>query len=216
MADRPASIAAVLTALDDPHLSFTILAELQFADGTVNIWLGPKDETFSYISKTWTGTGQIGTIETIKEIEGISEEVVICTLTATKAMIDTIELVNNEGKKATFYILIFNKDTRVIIGHIETRREMGAAWIEPKIVKEAGAELLISEIKMEFTGEGQIMARKFVRRLTYTDGLDIDPNDHFLEFIGDPDMGRQDHGSLQIKTGPPTTNPLLPGEIQIR
>ncbi len=199
MSDREA-IAAVLTALDDTELSFTILAELQFSDGTVNIWLGPKDATISFDSKTWTGTGDLGFIEAIEESEGISDSPLVGVLQATIAQIDTIELAANEGREATFYVLIFNPTTGAIIGAIADPREMGKSWIEPTLENAKGERTITSQIKMEFIAEGTILGRKLVRRLVYADGLEIDSNDHLLEFSSDPDQTRAEQGRNTLRT----------------
>ena len=188
MADRPASDAAVLTELDKDNIAFTLLAELQFADGTVNLWLGPKDAPLDYLSKIWTGTGDLGSIDAIDEREGIADRPLIGTFHATIAQIDTIELAANEGRDATFYVLLYNTTTGAIIGHIEDPREMGKAWIEPQQIRGKNEEFIVSDLKMEFIAEGGIMRRLGGRRLTYSDGLEIDSGDHFLEFSADPDL----------------------------
>lgn len=188
MADRETSDAAVLTELDKDNIAFTLLAELQFADGTVNLWLGPKDATLDYLSKIWTGTGNLGSIDVIDEREGIADKPLIGTFEATIAQIDTIELAANEGRDATFYVLLYNTTTGAIIGHIEDPREMGKSWIEPQLVRSKNEQFITSDLKMEFIAEGGIMRRRRSRRLTYTDGLEIDSGDHFLEFSADPDL----------------------------
>ncbi len=200
MADRPASDAAVLTELDQDNIAFTLLAELQFSDGTVNLWLGPKDATLDYLSKTWTGTGDLGSIDAIEEREGIADRPLIGTFEATIAAIDTIELGANEGRDATFYVLLINRTTGAIIGHIEDPREMGKAWIEPQLVRGKSEQFITSDLKMEFIAEGGIMARLSGRRLTYTDGLELDSGDHFLEFSADPDLTGSG-GGLSHSTG---------------
>ncbi len=199
MANRPVSDAAVLTELDNRNIAFTILAELQFADGTVNLWLGPKDAQFSYISKTWIGTGDLGSIDVIEEAEGISAETLIGTFQATIAQIDSIELLANEGRDATFYIVLFDTTTRAIIGDIRDPREMGRSWIEPKLQVEKDQQLIVSDLKMEFVAEGGIMKRVHRRKLTYSDGQEIDSADHFLEFSSDPDQSSHG-GSLAHST----------------
>ena len=200
MADRPATVGDVLTELDKDDVGFILLAELQFADGTINVWFGPENETIDYISKTWTGTGDFAEMERVDEDEALTDKSLVAVLHATIAQIDTIELAANEGRDATFYILLYNLTTGVIIGHIEDPREMGKSWIEPQLVIEKDAKLILSDIKMEFVGEGGIMKRVHVRKLNYTDGLEIDPADHFLEFSGDPDQS--DHGgSMSVPTG---------------
>lgn len=188
MADRPASDPAVLTELDKDNIAFTLLAELQFADGTVNLWLGPKDATIDYLSKTWTGTGDLGSIDAIDEREGVVDRPLVGTFEATIAQIDTIELAANEGRDATFYVLLINTTTGAIIGHIEDPREMGKSWIEPKLIRGKSEQFIVSDLKMEFIAEGGIMRRTTSRRLTYSDGLEIDSGDHFLEFSADPDL----------------------------
>ncbi len=210
MADRPTSAGAVLTELDTDEIGFLILAELQFSDGTVNLWLGPKDATLSYLSKTWTGTGDLGGLETIEETEGVADKPLVATLHATLAQIDSIELAANEGRQATFYVVLYNLATGAIIGHIEEPREMGKAWIEPKLEIKKDSRLIVSDIKMEFIGEGAIMKRSHRRFLTYTDGLELDNGDHFLEFAGDPDQSKM-AGSQQLNLGPVGTGPRTRG-----
>lgn len=203
MADRAASAGAVLTELDEDDIAFTLLVELQFADGTVNLWLGPKDATLDYLSKTWTGTGDLGHIDAIDEREGIADRPLIGTFQATIAAIDTIELAANEGRDATFYVLLYNRATGAIIGHIEDPREMGKAWIEPQLIRGKNEQFIVSDLKMEFIAEGGIMARPTGRRLTYMDGLEIDSGDHFLEFSADPDLtGHAGSLSHSIGGGP--------------
>lgn len=193
-------VQAVLDELDTQRVGFIILMELQFSDGTVRVWGGPFGAVLDYDGSMWTGTGDYGSIDRVGEAEDVVDSRMRATIRMSSANITSIEMEDNEGRKAILRIVLYDLDTEALIGDISDTREMGASWVEPRLIEEEGRKITMLDLTMEFVGEGTILRRRHTRRLTHEDTLEMDPADHFNEFSSDPDLGRaQDELLMRLR-----------------
>ena len=182
---------AVLDKLDEDHIPWTFLAKLDFEGAPLRIWGGAG--ALSYDGHTWLGIASeniVAGIEPLKETIGTDDPRTRAVLSLVDSdLIDDFETLRSVGRDFEFRIVLLD-DSSNPVGEIPFAQIMGALDYD----QEETDEGIVETATLELLSYASLLRRSFVRRLTHEDQLLIDPNDHSLEFIADPDMEKIDMG----------------------
>lgn len=182
-------LQAVLDELDKNELNIAILGEFEFASGTVNLWVGPEGHVIDFDSKQWIGLGEIGQIDKIAEGQGLADAHTSVSLRIDSENVDIVDVEDSRGRNATITLLLLT-DEGVVIGPINFRSTMGAVSIAASASSDdSGARVVEERLILELLSETASLGQSYFVRNTYEAGLRIDPTDHGLQFVSDPEMG---------------------------
>lgn len=202
----------VLNELDSAdQLNFAILGEFDFLSGVQNLWAGPEGHQLIWDARTWTSLGDIGPIDKIAEGQGLADSRTVVSLNVNSDQVDVIDVEDSRGRRATITILLLS-DQGTPIGPVNFRTTMGGVDIEPSAnVDEHGRKIVSERLALELLNETATLGNSHFVRMTYEAGLRIDPNDHGLEHVSDPEIGNI---GLDYTPGPgePGGRPLGPRE----
>ena len=102
--------------------------------------------------------------------------------------IDVVEVEDSRGRIATITLLLLTNEG-VVIGPIDFRTTMGAVKAEAQVSIDEGGQRNVNErLTLELLNETASLEQSYFVRNTYETGLRIDPDDHGLEFVSDPEM----------------------------
>lgn len=178
---------ATLNALSADQIHFGILGELDFASGLQNLWAGPAGHVLQWDSREWIALEDIGQIDKIAESQGMTDARTSVSLRLNSESFDVVEVEDSRGRRATIYALIFSDDG-VPLGARSFRTRMGKTVINATAsTDEDGRRVVNESISLELISGLAKGRQKQFQRLTYEAGLRIDPADHGLEFVSDPD-----------------------------
>lgn len=98
------------------EIPFAILLELGFDSGDVNLWSGVGD--LNWDSKTWTGTGAMGSLSGVTEATDLTDTVIKATLSHIDAsimpdLVDEVTQMDPVGRPFTIYMAFFNPNNTV-------------------------------------------------------------------------------------------------------
>ncbi|MCH9025785.1 MAG: hypothetical protein IIA05_01565 [Proteobacteria bacterium] len=202
-------LQAVLDELEKDKIVIAFLGEFEFLSGTVNLWSGPEGHQITHDGKTWTALGEIGKIDKITEGQGLVDARTTVSLRIDSENIGVIDVEDSRGRNATITLLLLT-DEGVVIGPIDFRSTMGAVKIEAQasasdIGEREASEREVSErLVLELLSETASLGQSYFVRNTYETGLRIDPTDHGLEFVSDPEMANIGLASRGPGRFPPT------------
>lgn len=191
--------SAVLDELNGRAINMILLAEFDFSDGLVNLWAGPLNHVIVFDGKTWTGLGDLGSIDKISESAGLADARTRVRLQVTSANLDQIDInaAANRGRAAKFILVPLDKDG-VLVTTLESETfvvkfEMGEMEIQvTDRVDESGSRVVSEEIVLELLGLSHLAQRSYFRQQTHTDTIEIDGTDFFNQFASEPDLGSID------------------------
>lgn len=121
------------TALAAARADLALLVELAFVGGTERFWTGVGD--IAWNSQTWTGSGELGSIDKIADSVEKSDAGVELTLNYLDDDIRN-ELVTNDsvGQSASIYLALFDIDA----GTVTDAYELYAGFIDQIEIVDAG------------------------------------------------------------------------------
>jgi hypothetical protein len=169
-----------LTALaNDAMIHIIPLADFDFVEGIERFWAGPEGHALSWNSQVWNSISDIGQIDKISEAQqGLADARTVVSLRVNSEQVDVISLSFAKTMGAL----------RVLASVRGSNEE------QDKIVEE--------KIELELLDETATLGRSFFTRMTYEQGLRIDPADHGLQFVSDPTMGNLPGGLTDARNPP--------------
>lgn len=204
--------AATLAAIAEEDLLLFAFGSFDFADGMVYLWSGPLGVPIVWDGQTWIGTGEIAALDRMAEDSELAEAVTTVRLQIDGDLADDLTQPINEGRAVVLTWAAGDRRAGGILPVPLMRQvyTMGALRVE--LAREDvrnGLDPIRRQLVLELTPEPARLSDVRQRRLTYQDGLSLDPNDHFLEFATDPDMARTGGTAIPVGGGGP---PPEPGE----
>lgn len=110
--------AALLTALDGDELEVFYAVDLAFDSGNVRLWTGYGDKTIN--SNTYSGTGDLLTIDGLEEVSDLSSRGTTLTLNGLDTTIVTYALTEDyQGRLVTIYWGVGSNTVEVFSGYMD-------------------------------------------------------------------------------------------------
>ena len=212
---------AVLDELEKDEIVVAILGEFEFLSGTQHLWMGPEGHVLDFDGKQWVALGEIGQLDKISEGQGLTDSRTTVSLRIDSENVDVVDVEDSRGRAATITLLLLSNEGDVI-GPIDFRTTMGAVKIEAQVstggmgpsTGETGPSTDVSgqrevneRLVLELLSETASLGQSYFVRNTYETGLRIDPTDHGLEFVSDPEMENIGLGTRSPTPGRPPTSP---------
>lgn len=202
-----------LAAIGASSFGLLIFGVFEFFDGTDYLWSGPLNAPILWDGQTWIGTGQIAAIDRLAEDADLSEATTTVRLQLDGDLGDRLILPVNTNQRVTLSWVAVDTARGGLLPTPILRQvyTMGSLTMEFDRARDGTVDQIRRALILELAPETARLADVHVRRLTYQDGLQIDPNDHFLEFAADPDLARTGGTVMPVAGGPGVD----PGETQI-
>lgn len=158
-------------------ISFAILLELGFDSGDVNVWSGIGN--LSWNGKTWTGTGDTGSISGVTEATDLSDTVIRATLnhidnSLMPDLVSEVTGMDPVGRPFELYMAFFNSDNTI------KEVVLLSAGLIDSISLMDGEE---GSITMDLVTEAGQMARTLFFRMDDQHQEKLFPGDRGLEFV---------------------------------
>ena len=201
---------AALDALDEDDVIHIIpLADFDFVEGIQRFWAGPEGHAISWGGFTWNALADLGQIDKISEAQqGLADSRTIVSLRVDSETVDVIEGADSRGRAAHIHLLITD-DQLSVLGSLTFTKTMGALRVAASVRRgEEQSRVVDERIELELLDETAKLNRSHISRMTYEQGLRIDPNDHGLEFVSDSGIGTLGKGLEDPRTRP--RNPPRP------
>jgi len=110
--------AALLTALDGDEIDVFYAVDLDFDSGNIRLWTGYGDKTIN--SNTYTGSGNLLTIDGLEEASDLSARGTTLTLNGLDSTIVTYALTEEyQGRLVTIYWGVGNNTVEVFSGFMD-------------------------------------------------------------------------------------------------
>lgn len=110
--------AALLTALDGDEIDVFYAVDLDFDSGNIRLWTGYGDKTIN--SNTYTGSGNLLTIDGLEEASDLSARGTTLTLNGLDSTIVTYALTEEyQGRLVTIYWGVGNNTVEVFSGYMD-------------------------------------------------------------------------------------------------
>ena len=110
--------AALLTALDGDEIEVFYAVDLAFDSGNMRLWTGYGDKTIN--SQTYTGTGNLLTIDGLEEASDLSARGTTLTLNGLDSTIITYALTEEyQGRLVTIYWGVGTNTVEVFSGYMD-------------------------------------------------------------------------------------------------
>ena len=110
--------AALLTALDSDEIEVFYAVDLAFDSGNMRLWTGYGDKTIS--SQTYTGTGNLLTIDGLEEVSDLSARGTTLTLNGLDSTIVSYALTEEyQGRLVTIYWGVGSNTVEVFRGYMD-------------------------------------------------------------------------------------------------
>ena len=110
--------AALLTALDSDEINVFYAVDLAFDSGNVRLWTGYGDKTIN--SNTYSGTGDLLTIDGLEEVSDLSSRGTTLTLNGLDTTIVTYALTEDyQGRLVTIYWGVGSETVEVFSGYMD-------------------------------------------------------------------------------------------------
>jgi hypothetical protein len=118
--------AALLTALDGDEIEVFYAVDLAFDSGNMRLWTGYGDKTIN--SQTYTGTGNLLTIDGLEEASDLSARGTTLTLNGLDSTIITYALTEEyQGRLVTIYWGVGTNTVEVFSGYMDKMTIQDAA-----------------------------------------------------------------------------------------
>ena len=118
--------AALLTALDGDEVEVFYAVDLAFDSGNMRLWTGYGDKTIN--SQTYTGTGDLLTIDGLEEASDLSARGTTLTLNGLDSSIISYALTEEyQGRLVTIYWGVGNNTVEVFSGYMDKMTIQDAA-----------------------------------------------------------------------------------------
>ena len=118
--------AALLTALDGDEIEVFYAVDLAFDSGNMRLWTGYGDKTIN--SQTYTGTGDLLTIDGLEEASDLSARGTTLTLNGLDSTIITYALTEEyQGRLVTIYWGVGTNTVEVFSGYMDKMTIQDAA-----------------------------------------------------------------------------------------
>jgi hypothetical protein len=194
-----------LTALaNDAMIHIIPLADFDFVEGIERFWAGPEGHALSWNSQVWNSISDIGQIDKISEAQqGLADARTVVSLRVNSEQVDVIDGADSRGRAANIHLLIVS-DTLSVLGSLSFAKTMGALRVLASVrgSNEEQDKIVEEKIELELLDETATLGRSFFTRMTYEQGLRIDPADHGLQFVSDPTMGNLPGGLTDARNPP--------------
>lgn len=166
--------AEMLAALAAESVPLTLLVELQFGSGTVN--LCNLDYDVTYNGTTWLGAGRVGRISEVQESEDVQAYGVSLTLSGVDSSLLAIALGEDyQGRTVRIWLAAFDTSYAVIDApYLVYRGRMDSMRIS------AGQQGVIT---LNCEGRLADFQRARVRRYNSADQQMVYPADKFFEYV---------------------------------
>lgn len=110
--------AALLTALDGDEIEVFYAVDLAFDSGNMRLWTGYGDKTIS--SQTYTGTGNLLTIDGLEEVSDLSARGTTLTLNGLDSTIVSYALTEEyQGRLVTIYWGVGSNTVEIFRGYMD-------------------------------------------------------------------------------------------------
>ena len=110
--------AALLTALDGDEIEVFYAVDLAFDSGNIRLWTGYGDKTIS--SQTYTGSGNLLTIDGLEEVSDLSARGTTLTLNGLDSTIVSYALTEEyQGRLVTIYWGVGSNTVEVFRGYMD-------------------------------------------------------------------------------------------------
>lgn len=110
--------AALLTALDGDQIEVFYAVDLAFDSGNMRLWTGYGDKTIS--SQTYTGTGNLLTIDGLEEVSDLSARGTTLTLNGLDSTIVSYALTEEyQGRLVTIYWGVGSNTVEIFRGYMD-------------------------------------------------------------------------------------------------
>lgn len=110
--------AALLTALDSDEIEVFYAVDLAFDSGNMRLWTGYGDKTIS--SQTYTGTGNLLTIDGLEEVSDLSARGTTLTLNGLDSTIVSYALTEEyQGRLVTIYWGVGSNTVEIFRGYMD-------------------------------------------------------------------------------------------------
>jgi len=187
-----------LAAWREDNISWTVLAEADFADGKTNLWVGPLGQGVSFEGKTWNGTGELIEFDKISEtVDGRDARTIVkLYLDTTSDLFFDIDS-DSAGRELKIHFLIFDAETGVVDHNVSFVFDMGTTEFEtvPEL------ETIEEFISLELIGPKALLARSHFIGLTDSEQQIIKSGDRGLQFVADPKLGNVNAGERRSYSG---------------
>jgi hypothetical protein len=171
---RPITAAAQAAAAQAQIIAL-LFVELDFTSGFLRVTSAGHDVTWN--GYTWTGVGQLGAIEAIREDTSLQANGIKLSLSAVDTAIISIALGENyQGRAAKIWCAFINVDTGAIVAD-----PLGPWQYRMDHMEVADGENAAVVLQLE--NEFAAWDRPNVRRFTDADQKRVYPNDRGFEFI---------------------------------
>ena len=118
--------AALLTALDSDEIEVFYAVDLAFDSGNVRLWTGYGDKTIN--SNTYSGTGDLLTIDGLEEASDLSARGTTLTLNGLDSTIINYALTEEyQGRLVTIYLGVGSETVEVFSGYMDKMTIQDAA-----------------------------------------------------------------------------------------
>ena len=118
--------AALLTALDSDQIEVFYAVDLAFDSGNMRLWTGYGDKTIN--SQTYTGTGNLLTIDGLEEASDLSARGTTLTLNGLDSTIISYALAEEyQGRLVTIYWGVGSETVEVFSGYMDKMTIQDAA-----------------------------------------------------------------------------------------
>lgn len=110
--------AALLTALDGDEIEVFYAVDLAFDSGNIRLWTGYGDKTIN--SQTYTGSGNLLTIDGLEEVSDLSARGTTLTLSGLSSTILTYALTEEyQGRLVTIYWGVGTNTVEIFRGYMD-------------------------------------------------------------------------------------------------
>lgn len=110
--------AALLTALDSDEIEVFYAVDLDFDSGNMRLWTGYGDKTIN--SQTYTGTGNLLTIDGLEEVSDLSARGTTLTLNGLDSTIVSYALTEEyQGRLVTIYWGVGSNTVEIFRGYMD-------------------------------------------------------------------------------------------------
>ena len=110
--------AALLTALDGDEIEVFYAVDLAFDSGNIRLWTGYGDKTIS--SQTYTGSGNLLTIDGLEEVSDLSARGTTLTLNGLDSTIVSYALTEEyQGRLVTIYWGVGSNTVEIFRGYMD-------------------------------------------------------------------------------------------------
>jgi len=179
------------------NIGWTIVASVDFADGSVNLWAGPVGQSISWNGEVWNGSGDLISLDKITETSTGEQAITRATLLldTTSDIYADVEA-DSTGRDVVIYVLLFDETTGAS-GSLGFEFEIGACEYPTRL----DGDTLFREIALDLLDPKADFDRVHFVSMTDEAQQRIKSGDRGLQYISDPNLGRINAGEAQSVSG---------------